>query len=118
MTVREFYEKTDSNYEEALGRLRKEERMAKYLGMFLSDDSFALLKDSMEKDDMETAFRAAHTLKGVCANLSLSRLFKLSSDLTEDLRNGRDIPHAKEAYPALAAFYEEVTAAIKELTTA
>lgn len=37
---------------------------------------------------IEEAFRAAHTLKGVCANLGFTQLFKVSSDLTEELRGG------------------------------
>ena len=43
---------------------------------------------TMDKADYEEAFRAAHTLKGVCANLGFTQLFKVSSDLTEELRGG------------------------------
>ena len=114
MTVKEFYERIGGGYEEAMSQLRKEDRIAKYLGMFLRDDSFAKLKESMESGDMELAFRAAHTLKGVTANLAFAKLRALSSSLTEDLRNGRDIEHAKAAYPEVAACYEQVVAAIQE----
>ena len=114
MTVQEFYERIGGGYEEAMGQLRKEERIAKYVGMFLRDDAFATLKQGMESGDMELAFRGAHTLKGVTANLAFQKLRRLSSDLTEDLRNGRDIEHAKLAYPEVAACYEEVIQAITE----
>ena len=116
MTVKEFYECTGGGYEEAMSQLRKEDRIVKYLGMFLRDDSFAMLKDGMETGDMEKAFRGAHTLKGVSANLALARLRRLVSDLTEDLRGGFDLAHAKEAFPEVAACYEEIITAIKELS--
>ena len=34
------------------------------------------LTQAMDAGDVETAFRAAHTLKGICANLGLSRCLK------------------------------------------
>ena len=115
MTLKEAYELMGGDYDSAMTLLRKEERVTRYLGMFLKDDSFALLQSSMEKDDMETAFRAAHTLKGVTANLSLTRLQQAAGALTEDLRNGHDIPHAKVAYPDVAACYEATVAVIRQL---
>ena len=115
MTVQEFYEKIGGGYEEAMNQLRKEERITKYLGMFLRDDSFQMLKEGMEEDDMEKAFRGAHTLKGVSANLALAKLRGMASALTEDLRGGRDIEHAKAVWPEVAACYEQVIGAIREL---
>ena len=117
MNVKEFYESVGGDYNEAMSLLRKEERAAKYLGMFLRDDSFSILKEGMDNDDMELAFRGAHTLKGVAGNLCLARLKKLASDLTEDLRNGADIEHAKAAYPAVADCYKEVIDKIQEYTS-
>ena len=116
MTVEEFYEKIGGGYEEAMRQLRKEDRIVKYLGMFLRDDSFAKLKDGMERLDIDAAFIGAHTLKGVAANLALLRLKDISSAITEDLREGqRDVEHAKLLYPEVAACYDQVIAAIKEL---
>ena len=116
MTVKEFYDRIGGGYDQAMSQLRKEERIAKYLGMFPKDDSFQMLKDGMESGDMEKAFRGAHTLKGVSANLALADLRQKVSDLTEDLRGGRDLAHAVEAWPVVAACYEQVIRAIEELT--
>ena len=116
LTVKEFYDKIGGSYDTAMSQMRKEERVAKYAGMFLRDDSFAMLKEGMESGDMEKAFRGAHTLKGVAGNLAFAELRDLVSALTEDLRNGKDIEHAKAAYPETAACYEKVIAAIKEFT--
>ena len=52
------------------------------------------LTESLKEKDGECAFRAAHTLKGVCANLGLDRLYEADCELTEKLR-GRQIEAAR-----------------------
>ena len=42
----------------------------------------------MEAGNREEAFRAAHTIKGICANLAFNTLLASSEELTEALRNG------------------------------
>ena len=114
MTVKEAYEQMGGTYEDAMGLMRKEERVKKYLGMFLRDESFGKLQAAMESGDMGAAFAAAHTLKGVCGNLAFTRLRIVVSDLTEDLRNGRDIPHAKQLMPDVTARYQETVEVIRK----
>ena len=114
MDTKTIYEMIGGDYDDALSRMRKPERVEKFLGLFLKDGSFGQLKECMEKDDMTGAFAAAHTAKGVCANLSIERLRALVSDLTEDLRGGKDIAHAREVWPAVEACYEETAQTIKE----
>lgn len=87
MTVRECYQAFGGNYEECMGRLRTDERIAKFLTKILDDQSYRLLVSSMEQRNMPEAFRAAHTLKGICMNLSLNRLYESAVKLTEALRN-------------------------------
>ena len=41
----------------------------------------------MENKNYEDAFRGAHTLKGVCQNLSFDHLYEVSNELTELLRD-------------------------------
>ena len=114
MDVRNVYEKIGGDFDDVMSRLRKEERVEKFLKLFLKDTSFAELKESMEKNDIPAAFKAAHTAKGVCANLSLERLRAKASALTEDLRDGKNIPHAMEYYPEVMACYEETVKTIQE----
>ena len=57
-----------------------------FLIKFLSDPSYVTLCEALKEEDYEKAFRAAHTLKGVCDNLALSRLGESASVLTECLR--------------------------------
>ena len=65
MTVKECYDAMGADYEDVLGRLRKDERIQKFVLKLLNDKSYELLINSMEAGDMNEAFRAAHTLKGV-----------------------------------------------------
>lgn len=89
MTIEQCYSAIESNYEEVLGRFAGNKMLVeKFARKFLDDPSYQTLVDTMDKADYEEAFRAAHTLKGVCANLGFTQLFKVSSDLTEELRGG------------------------------
>lgn len=71
MTVKECYEQMGADYEGVLGRLRSEVLIKKFAKKFLDDGSFRSLKDNLVQKNGEEAFRAAHTLKGVCQNLSV-----------------------------------------------
>ena len=66
MTVKECYEQMGADYEGVLGRLRSEVLIKKFAKKFLDDGSFRSLKDNLVQKNGEEAFRAAHTLKGVC----------------------------------------------------
>ncbi len=88
MTLKECYEKMEANYDEVIGRLRSERLVQKFALKFLDDPSYQLLITSMEEKNYEEAFRAAHTIKGVCQNLGFTRLGDSSSALTESLRSG------------------------------
>ena len=55
---------------------------------FKNDENFEQLKAALEAEDYSSAFRFAHAIKGVCANLGLSPLFKAVAELVEPLRNG------------------------------
>lgn len=88
MTLKECYAAMGGDYDEAIGRLRSEKLVQKFVLKFLNDKSYELLCTSLEAEDYGEAFRAAHTIKGVCQNLSFSTLGKTSSELCEALRNG------------------------------
>lgn len=87
MTIEECYAAMNADFKEVKGRLRTEERIIKFILKFLDDKSYQLLIDSLENQNMEEAFRAVHTIKGICQNLSLTPLFVSSNALCERLRN-------------------------------
>lgn len=105
MTVIECYNKIGGDYDNAMGRFKSEALVKRFLPMFLNDPSFGELTDALENGDVQTAFRAAHTLKGVCANLSLAKLCSSASEITEMLR-AEKLSDAKMYFPAVKADYE------------
>ncbi|MDO4489339.1 MAG: Hpt domain-containing protein, partial [Eubacteriales bacterium] len=92
----------------------------KFVGMFLNDKSYEELVTAMKNGDRAAAFRAAHTLKGVCGNLSLDKLFNSASELTELLRPESDvIPEGAEALLAnVTRDFETTVDAIKKFLEA
>ena len=114
MTVEEFYERIGGDYQDVMHRLMKEDRVAKFVKMFLSDPSYNELKQAMADDNVDTAFKAAHTLKGVTANLSLSSLNAAAIDITEALRAG-NMDLAVTLLPAVIQKYELIENLSKEL---
>ena len=59
----------------------------KMISRFLEDKTFDKLKANIESGNLEEAFKAAHALKGVLGNLSLTPLYKVIYEVTELLRN-------------------------------
>ena len=88
MTLQECYAALGGNYKDVLSRLQMEKLVSKFVLKFLSDGSYDLLCRSLEEKNYEEAFRAAHTIKGMCQNLDFTRLYESSAQLSEALRGG------------------------------
>ena len=88
MTLQDCYMAMGGNYTDVVTRLRSDRLVRKFVLKFPDDGSFDLLRRSLEEKRYEEAFRAAHTIKGMCQNLSFDRLLVSSSRLTEALRSG------------------------------
>ena len=86
MRIQEFYKEIGSDYEETARRFGSEELIRKFALKFLSDPSFEELENAFAEHEVEKAFRAAHTLKGVAINLGFDALYTQAYDLTEKLR--------------------------------
>jgi len=56
------------------------------IGMAAKDAAFEKLESAIAAGELGAAFEAAHSLKGVLGNLSLTFLFEPVSELTEILR--------------------------------
>ena len=73
--------------EEGLGRCMKNEGLyLRLVGMVIDDAGYAKLSDALSAGDLKAAFEAAHALKGVLGNLSLTPVYNPVSELTELLR--------------------------------
>ena len=90
MTIEEVYSNICGDYQGVIGRLMSEDRVKRFALKFLNDTSCNTLIDAIEREDAEEAFRAAHTLKGICINLGFDDLYRICSEITELLREKQD----------------------------
>ena len=114
MNVRECYEKMGADFDEVLGRLGTNDMVARFAKKFPDDGSFAGIFEALDKGNIQEAFRAVHTLKGVCLNLGLTQLHKVSFELTELFRAG-SIDGADELLEKLKEQYEITVDSIKQI---
>ena len=115
MTIRECYESVGSDFDDVLGRLGSENLIRRSAVKFLDDKTFEELENSMNAADGETAFRAAHTLKGVCLNLGFTALGKASSELTEALRGSRNTNGCEYLFTNVETEYNRLISALQAL---
>lgn len=116
MDIKQCYEQMGGDYDDVMSRLRTDERVKKFLLKIADDKSYELLLSSLAEKNIEEAFRAAHTIKGMCANLSLTRLQVSASALTEALRGKTEYDAAFEPLlEKVKADYEVTVAAIRAL---
>ena len=90
MTIQECYQKLGGDYAQVEKRLPGIHLIRRFIAKFLDDGSYPELCRAMEQGQTEESFRAAHTLKGVSANLGFDRLTASSGELTELLRGRTD----------------------------
>lgn len=111
--IKEELTRAGIDLEDALGRvLGSESLLERILKKFLEDPNYERLRAGLASGDADQAFRAAHTLKGVCGNLSMGRLYQLTAQQVELLRGG-DCAGAAAMLPAVTREYELLTDAIR-----
>ena len=113
MNLKDCYIKFGGDFDEVLDRLRREQTVEKFVYKFLDDKSFNLFEQSMGNKDYAEALRAVHTLKGICQNLSFTRLFDSSSLVTKALKEN-DWNRAVDMMPQLSKDYREIIDVIKD----
>lgn len=114
MTLKEFYQEINADYDEIMGRLGNEMLVTRFACKFLEDKSYQMLYDAVEANDYEEAFRGAHTLKGVCQNLGFSNIYRPASELTDCLRNGKH-PDNWDLMTIITEEYEKTIKALQKL---
>ena len=106
--VIEELKKNGVNMETVMRRfMGKEDLYLKFLKRFLEDDSFQKMDKYLEEDNVEEAFKAAHTLKGVVTNLGLDDIMVSAIPITEVLRAG-SLEEAKNMREKVRTEYETV----------
>lgn len=115
MNTKECYEYMGADYNNVMSRLGSEAMVKRFAVKFLNDTSFANLKQALQDKDVNEAFRAAHTLKGVCLNLGFNNLYTVSSELTEKLRKG-ELESSDELFAKVEEQYKITDNAIGTVT--
>lgn len=99
----------------ALERLMGSETLLeRFLIKFLSDPNFEKLEHAVAAEDPEGAVHAAHTLKGVCGNLSMHILYDLLTRQVDAFRGG-DWAAAVGLMDAVRPAYVELVEAIRRV---
>lgn len=114
MTIPEFYDSVGGSYQDIISRLHTDERIIKFLKLFLKDDSYQILKKYMQEENWEKAFLAAHNLKGVTRNLSMDDIGNAASNVTEALRK-KDTALAKKLLPDVDRAYNNTRSLLYKL---
>jgi len=90
----------------------------KFILKFKDDQNYAILKKHLDEKNYEEAFKAAHTLKGVSANLGLNPIYERASAVTELLRGKEasevDVEKVEEEKNALEEAYHRFIRIIEE----
>lgn len=115
MTIEECYEKMGANSQDVIKRLPSEAMIKKFALKFREDTSFQELETALNEKQVDIAFRAAHTLKGVCMNLGFNHLYKPSFDITESLRAG-NLEEGLQLFGEVKKQYEKTIEALNEFS--
>lgn len=120
MTLEEFYTAVGGDLASVRGRLVNDDRISKFLGIFFQDPTYNTLVETYSAGDLEGAFRAAHTLKGIGRDLGLVSISEPASELADMLRPNADgVPsdpdsappkyeQVKEAYDSAYSIYQNM----------
>ena len=85
-----------ANTEEGLARCFGNEALyLKLVSAVPAEGSFQALKEAVDANDLQKGFEAAHALKGVLGNLSLTPLYEKASEITELLRGKTQADYGK-----------------------
>ena len=110
MTLQELYESIGGDYEQALRVLRVEKLVDKHIRKLAGNGVVDNLLAAGETMDPAQLFETAHAAKGVCANLGLTRIAELASEVAEEFRPGTPRTmgddEVKDRLQAISGLYE------------
>ena len=118
MTLQELYQNIGGDYEQALRVLRMDKLMDKHIRKLTKNGVVDSLLAAGETMDQTQLFETAHAVKGVCANLGLTKLSAAAAEITEEYRPGstRKYTDAQivEKLGALAELYRQTADGIAQ----
>ena len=104
---KEMFEAYGADYQTTMTRFIGNETMyLRFLDMLFQDTNPQKLSGALESGDLTGAFEAAHTLKGVAANMGLAPLSDAVSAIVEPLRNREQRDDYLVLYRAIQVEFE------------
>lgn len=85
-----------------------------FLKKLFQEESMSQLETQLIEKDYESAFKTAHSLKGMSGNLSLNQFYKVICEIVEELRNGQPGEDILISYQHAKSLYEVARKAIQE----
>jgi HPt (histidine-containing phosphotransfer) domain-containing protein len=101
--LKDYGVNTDETFRRFMGNTDMYE---KFLRKFSEDRNYSLIGPALEKNDFNAALEAAHSVKGVAANLGLDPLAKACSETVRLIREGKN-EEARKSYPAVEKEYAD-----------
>lgn len=118
MTTEELYSAIGGDYNAARRILMNDAMISRFIVKLLDDTSYDRLMSAWAAADEKGIFEAAHAMKGVYANLGVTGIASLASEITEEFRPGKErtlSPEAlKEKMAAMESMHETMIRAIRE----
>ena len=112
-TLSDFYEEVGGDIMNVLERLEDIDTVEMFVLGFPSDPSYSMLLKSLQENDLKSAFRAAHTIKGISYTLGFQSLGDCAAKLCDKLREVM-LPSAT-VMQQLETEYNRVLTAIKRI---
>ena len=110
-----FYSAIGSNANPVIERFGGNAEITKrFIKKFAAEESYENLKKALASNEAEEAFRAAHTLKGICLNLGFAQLTEDVVNITEILRSGK-LEGTDKLFSKIQTTYENTVATIKKM---
>lgn len=101
MRIDEIEQYLDIDFQRLLSRFSDNRMLLiRFMKKFPNDETYSVLKDSVDKEDYEKVLTSAHTLKGISANLGFDKLSNLCAQMVGDIREG--------SYDNVLAVFQEI----------
>ena len=118
MTLQELYQSMGGDYAQAMRVLHVEKLLDKHIRKFPKNGVMETLLSAGEAMDPTQLFETAHAVKGVAANLGLTNISDIASDITEEFRPGtaRKLSDAEisEKLAKIRELYQKAADSIKQ----
>ena len=122
MTLEELYASIGGDYGQALKVLRMDKLIDKHIRKLTKNGVIDSLIAAGENMDPTELFETSHAVKGICANLGLTRIAEAASEISEEYRPGNprtmSDEEVKQKLQEIADLYQATTEGIENYISA